>query len=232
MKEIYIIRHGETNYNINKISQTTDYLEPINKTGRLQAIKTGKYLRDYRINDKSFDCIYSSPYKRTTQTAKIIGRITKCKNIQYIEELHEIEKGLLHASKEKQINNPLYNEFNDALKELDAIEDPIEKVLYEKNELRKIMAEKYKAEKMSNVDKRIKKFIKIIIESPYEKIIVITHQGTIAEFIRILLHIDSFYVPIGDVTSSRNCTITYIVFKNNRFYLITPPNTSHLKIYD
>lgn len=64
--ELYIIRHGETDWNIKKRLQGNSDIE-LNDYGRKLAQITADALRDIE-----FDCIYSSPLKRAYETAKII----------------------------------------------------------------------------------------------------------------------------------------------------------------
>lgn len=64
--EIYVVRHGETTYNIeNKICGKSDV--ELTSLGRLQAEKAALALKDI-----SFDRVYVSPLKRAIDTAKII----------------------------------------------------------------------------------------------------------------------------------------------------------------
>lgn len=64
--EIYIVRHGETQWNKEKRLQgSTDIL--LSEAGRDLAIKTGQALMDTHI-----DKIYSSPLKRAHETADLI----------------------------------------------------------------------------------------------------------------------------------------------------------------
>ena len=64
--EIFIVRHGQTEWNKEKRLQGTADIE-LNDNGRDVAIKTGKALMDTPI-----DIIYSSPLKRARETAELI----------------------------------------------------------------------------------------------------------------------------------------------------------------
>ena len=78
MKEIYFIRHGQTD--CNKYDDGICYVEdePLNKKGKKQAKKTGKYLKEFRMNDTPFDCILTSPRARAKQTLSTFGRFQYC----------------------------------------------------------------------------------------------------------------------------------------------------------
>ena len=70
-RDIYIFRHGETDYNLNK--QMQGWLDiPLNKNGIAQA----KLLSEKMSNIK-LDCVYSSPLSRALDTAKIVAQNTK-----------------------------------------------------------------------------------------------------------------------------------------------------------
>ncbi|MCP4355518.1 MAG: histidine phosphatase family protein [Proteobacteria bacterium] len=68
MKNFYIFRHGETDYNLKKIAQGQSVDEELNETGLAQA----KNLAE-KLKDKKIEIIYSSPLKRALQTAEIVG---------------------------------------------------------------------------------------------------------------------------------------------------------------
>jgi broad specificity phosphatase PhoE len=63
---IYIVRHGQTNWNLeHRIQGGTDI--ELNETGILQAQEIANLLKD-----KKFDMIFTSPLKRAYKTAEII----------------------------------------------------------------------------------------------------------------------------------------------------------------
>jgi uncharacterized phosphatase len=68
MTELYLVRHGETNWNREKrIQGLTDI--SLNDTGRAQAKTTGSLLAR-----RSWDAVYASPLSRARETASIIAR--------------------------------------------------------------------------------------------------------------------------------------------------------------
>ena len=63
---IYIIRHGETDWNVlRKFQGRTDI--PLNENGRQVAAWTKEGLKDV-----AFDLVYTSPLRRAKETAQII----------------------------------------------------------------------------------------------------------------------------------------------------------------
>ena len=67
MTKILLIRHGDTDWNVEEIFRGRADIE-LNETGIKQAESLAKYLGDERI-----DTIYSSPLKRALRTAEIIA---------------------------------------------------------------------------------------------------------------------------------------------------------------
>lgn len=65
MKELYIIRHGETDYNRQGIIQGSGVNASLNDEGRLQALKFFHKYKDVR-----FDYVYTSTLKRTHETVQ------------------------------------------------------------------------------------------------------------------------------------------------------------------
>lgn len=65
---IFVVRHGQTEFNIKKIIGGTLEPNPLSTTGKAQAIKLGK-----RFNDIKLDIVYSSDLSRAQETAKIIA---------------------------------------------------------------------------------------------------------------------------------------------------------------
>ena len=67
MTSLYLVRHGETDWNRQRrIQGTTDI--PLNETGREQAARTGRLL-----GRRSWDAILTSPLSRAAETADIIA---------------------------------------------------------------------------------------------------------------------------------------------------------------
>lgn len=83
--KLYVVRHGQTDWNINEIIQGQKDTE-LNHTGILQA----ESLKE-EFNKLDIDLIMCSPLKRTKKTAEIINQDKKIKII-YRSEL--IERGL------------------------------------------------------------------------------------------------------------------------------------------
>ena len=92
-KEIYFIRHGQTDYNLNKIVQGSGIDSELNETGRRQA----KWFFDF-YKDEGFDQIIISTLQRTQQTVQhFIDKGVPFEKTALINEInwgiHEGKKG-------------------------------------------------------------------------------------------------------------------------------------------
>lgn len=88
LKKIILIRHGETEGNINPevYTKTKDKDVSLTKNGHKQAIKCGVELKNILTVKPT---IYCSPFKRARQTLKGIGLSIDISNVYEAIELHE-----------------------------------------------------------------------------------------------------------------------------------------------
>ncbi len=83
MTYLYLVRHGETDWNLQRrIQGSTDI--PLNDTGRAQAARTGALL-----SRRHWDAILSSPLSRAFETAAIIAERTGLAEPEAFEEIVE-----------------------------------------------------------------------------------------------------------------------------------------------
>lgn len=101
---LYIVRHGETEWNVKKIIQGHADI-PLNKKGEAQAKELAKKLR--HIN---FDAIFSSDLIRAKKTAEIIS-LEKKLVIHTTKELRERYFGK-YQGKSFAVNNEMVNLIN------------------------------------------------------------------------------------------------------------------------
>lgn len=95
--ELYIVRHGETDWNATKLLQGRSDID-LNENGRHAAIKLGDALDEQQI---TFDVIYSSPLIRAYETACLIrGRKSTAiiRDQRLIELCFGIQEGLPYSS--------------------------------------------------------------------------------------------------------------------------------------
>jgi broad specificity phosphatase PhoE len=219
MKEIYFIRHGQTDENSLGIRQGSEIDSELNELGRQQAKKTGKYLKKYRIKDKNFDCILSSPLKRAIETAEIIGKELKLsKKIEILDSLIELRRGKMSGlSKDDKYKTKIEKEIEKKQKK---IGDPIE-YIYE-FDMDKYLNEKYDVgiEIKAEMNKRSQKIIDFIESKKCKKILVVSHAGIIMNTIKKIFNLN--YTPIGNLSNGKNCWI-FFIYKVNK--------TSRYKLY-
>ncbi len=106
--KILVTRHGQTNWNvIGKLQGQTDI--ELNDTGRLQAIETGKLIKNEKI-----DLIITSPLKRAKETAEIINKnfnVTIIEDKRLMERYWGKSEGLTKEQiKEQKRENPLVDD--------------------------------------------------------------------------------------------------------------------------
>ena len=98
---IFVVRHGQTEWNVMKKMQGSADIE-LNEKGLSQASDTADMLRDL-----TFDAIFCSPLKRAKQTAEIIND-DRGLNIVFDERLRERNYGEFEGTNKSSFN---YNEF-------------------------------------------------------------------------------------------------------------------------
>lgn len=110
MKKLYLIRHGQSEGNVNEqvYNQVPDYKIELTEKGRLQAKAAGDTLVDIIANDSaSTYCVIHSPWKRARDTAEIIKE-----NLQGIPSFEDpliYEQSIRHSFEEMHINPVEYN---------------------------------------------------------------------------------------------------------------------------
>ena len=84
---VYIVRHGQTDWNHEKRFQG-HFDIPLNETGKRQARALASWL-----SGKGISAIYSSPKNRARETAGIIGKVIGCE-VETVAGLREITHGV------------------------------------------------------------------------------------------------------------------------------------------
>lgn len=98
---IFIARHGETEYNRKKLIQGRGIDELLNETGRLQANAVANFLAEQRVEH-----IFSSSMRRAMETAEIVAWSVR-KEYTYFEDLDEMDFGVLEGHPIDQIKPQL-----------------------------------------------------------------------------------------------------------------------------
>lgn len=89
MTTLYLVRHGQTDNNLQASFNGCHSNQPLNETGKLQAAAlTGAFA------DKPLDVIYTSPLLRAVMTAEGV-RGTRAVPLYTVDALHEMDMGIL-----------------------------------------------------------------------------------------------------------------------------------------
>lgn len=197
MNTFYLIRHGQ------KIANLGDM--PLTPVGIKQAETTGDFLKD-----KAIAKIYSSPTKRTKQTAEIIGKKFGLKA--------KIDKRLLERMNWDDEKRETWEEFIQEWYKTDDDRD-------------------YISSRGISARQNGQRFEELLIEidKKYENknIIVVTHGGTINDILKNkfsdkdLPLVEHSKVPIKHI-NILECSITLIKLGNGKFRLLEVGNINHL----
>jgi broad specificity phosphatase PhoE len=237
--ELYLIRHGQTEWNSLHKAQGCEHDISLNDNGRSQAKKTGQYLANYRLGSGPFDLIISSGMDRAHETAKIIAEaVGYNKPILIMEEFKEKCHGELGGKTDEELAaDPKFDKFRELIKLIENEPDPIKQreIYYSNN---KVFNEQYGTELYKDLRKRIKSGINALYNLSEKKIIVVSHGGTIQQALQIFANTDDYIM--GDFKHGTNCHISYIklhqVLKQNkikrRARIVKLLNTQHLKHQD
>lgn len=178
-KQLYIFRHGETDWNKEKRSQGWLGV-PLNDNGISQANDLAK-----TIETIGLDVIYSSPLPRALQTAEIVAKT----NIKIIihDGLKERNKGVLNGHLVRKTDNP-------EEEQLDFSQDLI---IMPAKLMRDPDFRPENGESWNDLAKRsYSTILDIARKSTYNKIGISTHGGTARSIISQILNCD---VPTGSM---------------------------------
>ena len=149
MKTIFIVRHGETDYNLANIVQGKGLNAPLNLTGRLQS---QHFYRHYA--NEPFDFVFTSTLKRTQETVSHFLR--NGLPWQPMHHLDEIGWGALEGKPAVDVKESLV-------------------ALLEKWKLGQLDEKINGGESPVELQKRHKRFIEHSRSLPHENILVCTH---------------------------------------------------------
>ncbi len=168
MKHIYLVRHGQTDANKNKIWIGARSQYKLNDDGRKEAAYAGAKLREFELDSTE---IYASPVERAFQTAKII-QDKLALPIVPIPDLSEMFFGDLEGFDEKKFENDFPLNYAEWLRSsLD---------FYPPNgeSGRRFFARATEA------------ITEISTSAETQDVIIVTHSGIIKMFLASILHID------------------------------------------
>ena len=200
MTTIMLIRHGETDWNVEEIFRGQMDVA-LNETGIAQAKLLAEYLKDIQI-----EAIYSSPLKRALKTAEIIAGYHHVK-VESVNELTDFNygawQGLSHSIVREKYNE-LYDQW---LKSPHFTKIP-------------------RGEILGDVKKRAMGLIFQIVKKYNGTIALVSHRVTCKVLICALLGLDNSHFWNIKLDT---CGVTVFTYKNNRFVLSKHNDNSFLK---
>lgn len=173
---LYLVRHGETEWNVKKINQGQSD-SALTEKGVEQAKETAERLR--HIN---FDAIFSSDLSRAHRTAEIIKL-----DRELVVETSELLRERSHGSFEGKHQDEIKNLLKDKLNEREKLSD------HEYNSFRLAPDIETNEELATRL---ITKIREISVAYPGKNVLIVTHQGCIKYF---LLKIG--YITRGNLSS-------------------------------
>lgn len=178
---------------------------PLTKLGLKQAQKTAEYFKNIKINK-----IYSSPLIRAIQTSEVISK--------YLKLDFETNDLLKERFNWGDIKNQTYSEFIEMWKKSSLIRNWQPPNSFSSNE----------------AGERLDKFINSLDEKLNNKIIIVSHGGIIADFLRNTFEdktLNEVFPNFSEYyeNSIQVCSITILERKNNNYKVISIGETEHLK---
>lgn len=97
MADLYLVRHGQTELNVQNILQGW-HDSPLTARGREQALATRSAFEDRGV---TFDHVYSSPLGRARRTAELIAG--EGRSIELVDDLREWHLGSLEGTSNREM---------------------------------------------------------------------------------------------------------------------------------
>lgn len=205
---IVFVRHGLSRYNeerelinrgilktyTSKVKSVRNVDIPLSPKGKMQAQKTGAYLKK---KYKHFDLIFASPFLRALETARIIGRNFPDSRFLIEERIREKEFGITDGLTPEELQSLFPYEFARKQKE--------KKYYY-----RPIGGESY-----PDVNLRLWSFLSSVVrEYPKTSILIVSHSAVMLGFRKLLEKLDEkTLLTIDRSNELKNCAINSYVYK-------------------
>ena len=201
-KSLWLVRHGESTANIvrrkaeSEKLPTIDFAErepevPLSDVGIRQSVALGSW---FKLQKERPTVIYASPYKRASETARIIAENAAFESVKifYDERLRERELGIF-----------------DRLTKLGAMEKYAEECA-KREELGKFYYRPIGGESWCDVALRVRSFWRDLREiSADEKVLIVTHEVVIRVFRYILENLNEEEIlAIDRACDVENCAVT------------------------
>lgn len=200
IRELYIIRHGETDFNLQGIVQGRGVNPSLNDTGRQQA----ELFYD-RYKDESFDAVYTSSLRRTHES--VASFISNGITWEQFPDLDEISWGVFEGKRASTGFKSLYRE------------------LIENWNAGKLDEKAPAGESPLEVQQRQLRFIRFLLAQPHKKILVCMHGRAMRIFLPTLLNQSLLKM---DEFPHHNLTLYKLNYTDHRFAIELFNNMDHL----
>ena len=203
MTTIMLIRHGDTDWNVEEIFRGRADIE-LNETGIKQAELLAKYLEDVPV-----EVIYSSPLKRALKTAEIIAG-THGANVTPSQELIDFDYGEWEGLSHNMVKDKY-------------------KTLYEKWLKKPHLVKMPKGESLDDVRKRVVRLINQVTARHQGTVALVSHRVILKAIICAFLGLDNSRFWNIKVDT---CGVTTFIYQDKSFTLEKHNDTSFLKSID
>ena len=206
-KEIFIVRHGETEFNKLHIVQGSGVDSSLNDTGRAQA---AALFETYKEID--FDLVYTSKLVRTRETAQLFLD----KNIPHIEDsdINEISWGIFEGKGSKDVKINMKNAYK-------GLNDRWENEDYD--------ARIEGGESAAEMAFRLNRFLDNLKAREEKKILVVMHGRAIRCFMCLIAGRPIKYM---NEYMHHNTGVYKVLQSNDRLEIVMSNNVDHLKELD
>lgn len=200
MTEIILVRHGETEWNVEEIFRGRIDIE-LNETGIKQAELLAEYLGDLKI-----DAIHSSPLKRALKTAEIITGYHKL-DVEIASGLTDFNYGKWQGLPHQEVKDKYKELYGEWISSPERVKMP-------------------EGEDLNDVRKRAISVVNEVIAKYKGTVVLASHRVVNKVLICALLGLDnSHFWNIRQDTGG----ITTFTHENEQFILTEHNNTSYLK---
>ena len=201
-KEIFIIRHGQTDFNKRGIIQGSGVNSVLNKTGQWQARAFYDYYRDH-----PFELVITSELQRTHQT--VAGFIERGTPWIRFEEINEISWGKYEGMERGEETIQVFDSIVRAWRSgyFDARPESGESAL----ELRQ----------------RLEKFVDALLDRPESRVLVCTHGRTLRCLMTMLEGRDLRQM---DEYPHDNTGLYKVIYRDRQFQTLLSNNLDHLQV--
>lgn len=190
---LFLVRHGQSEFNL--IGEEAGSDSPLTELGWNQARRAGEWLQDRG----PFDAFYSSPLVRARQTSEVVSRQVDAPAPIVLDALRESDFHLLEVL--PQFEHPMGPLNGDCF-------SPLPEEYHEFRE---------------QVQSAIQTIVNSAVERGHEKILVVSHGGTMGTMVRLLS--GCHHVSIW----SMNCGVHCLGWTNNRWEIRFMNRTHFLK---